>query len=269
MLYTANMAPTAMRFAPKQTRRCMAGTQLRGTFSAMQSWLDASSENYSVGQTGSYAMDNAWQRQSNTLQVSAPSRPAMAVDSNIKCWQLAFNNFFSSSNIIPVIGTDASYSQAATVLTLHKLSNATAGVLTSRAAPYTSSVEGWEVYGWTTNGGAALRGNVGTSLREWSSSQTGWSTITGVLNKAAASGSEVTVYQNGTLVTSFSSSTNSDNTNAYGTQRQFYGVRFNGAPSPLYANGYLSQAVIFGRVLTATEVTRVLQLMRWRAGFTT
>ena len=75
-----------------------------------------------------------------------------------------------------------------------------------------------------------------------------------VLNKAAASGSEVLVYENGAQITSFTASSNAENTNDFGTvQTYYYGAR--GAAGGSAASGSSDGAARRARCGTRSGAT--------------
>lgn len=249
----------------------MASVEMKSRyFSTIFHWNDGSEIGYPLNTAVMcYMEDTNWNRNYNLVMTQVITQHALpTINQGIKCWQFdGVDDYQPSTNfygVVPNFGANTEGS-AVTIFTLRKLVGGVTGVINERTTNAPASTEGWSVYGHGTLAGVSLKGNVGTSVREWTTSQTNWTLNTVVLNKEASLGNEIVAYENGTLVTSFSVATNADNTNDFGAmQRMMVGGRFGGSPS---TNGYIAQVVIFARPLTATEIARATQLIRWRAGF--
>lgn len=272
MLTYATGARTAYRFAPNQHRRSMASVEMKSKyFSTIFHWSDGSEIGYPLDTAVLYmGEDTNWNRNYNLVNTQVITQhPIATMNQGIKCWQFdGVNDHLPSTNTFGVVPNFGATTEGAavTIFSLRKLSGAVSGLINERTTNYTTSTEGWGVYGHGTLAGASLRGNVGTSTREWTTSQTNWTMNTVILNKEASLGNEILAYENGVQVTVFSASANADNTNDFGAlQRMSMGGRIGGTVS---MNGYLAQLVIFARPLSAAEITRATQLIRWRAGFT-
>lgn len=262
MLRTARQGRTAMRFAPAHNRRCDAQSEVRNRWTtAILLWADCLGEPLNSGI--SRAQQNyAWMLRASVLNTTAAQQPLFAVPNGIRAWQF---DGINDAILTPLNFSGFGNPQAVTVLTLHNISNVTSGMLSERTTNYTTGTEGWGLSATATAGESALRGNVGTSARGWNSAQNVWKVRASVLDKSAPSGSEVTVYENGSLLTAFTLTTNSDNTNAYGAGINTYFGSRAGASLPI--NGYMAQAIVTMRAFTASEIAYLTQLMRWRAGF--
>lgn len=270
MLTYATGGRTAYRFAPRQHRRAMASVEVKSRyFSTIYHWSDGTEIGYPLNTAVLNLMeDTNWNRNYNMVMTQVITQHALpTIDQGIKCWQFdGVNDYQPSTNsigVFPNFGANTEGS-AVTIFSFRKLAGAVTGVVNERTTNAPASTEGWSVYGHGSLAGVSLRGNIGTSTREWTTSQTGWTMNTVVLNKEASLGNEIIAYENGALVTSFSVNTNADNTNDFGVlQRMMIGGRFGGSPS---MNGYIAQLVIFARPLSAAEIARATQLIRWRAG---
>lgn len=262
MLRTARQGRTAMRFAPGHNRRCDAQSEVRNRWTTgVYLWADCMGEPLNSGVSRAQ-QTYSWMLRAQILNSTVASQPLFASVNGVRTWQFdGVNDTLLSSINLSAYGNP----QAVTVLTLHNVSNAATGILSERSANYTASTEGWGLSATSAYGESALRGNVGTSARGWNSPQNTWTVRATVLDKSASSGQEVKVYENGTLVTVFALTTDSDNTNAFGAAiNTYFGAR---AGSTLGINGYLASAIVTMRAFTAEEIRDLTQLMRWRAGF--
>ena len=263
MLCVARQARTAYRNGPAQNRRCVAGQEIRNTYTtAIVAWMDMQGDMHPYNVAGERALCAAYTRIANWRNTGLSSTyPLMTTNSNVKCYQ-----YDGVNDVMPTSNSFSCSSAYITVFTLYRNSSAATAVIGEYSTDYTAQTTGWFVGGTNASATAALRGNVGTSLRTWSSSQTPWTVNASILNKAAGLGSEVIVYENGSQITSFTTSTNSDNTNDFTTaNRLFNGCRSTGA---LPMSGVIASTVIINLVLTAAQIQQATQLLRWRAGLT-
>lgn len=266
MLFTNRQARTATRFAPKHNRQANAAATLRCQYnSTLLTWMDCQMESQIANGVNTLRSpsEGAWYRFGNITQATASLQGLVAVRQGIKCYQMdGLNDVITYSNL----NTLGLVTQALTIVTLHQATNAVSGIMVERTANYTTSTVGLGITVNTTGATAAIVGNVGTSSRTWATAQNVWKVGGYVLNKAAASGSEVLVYENGSQITSFTASSNAENTNDFGTvQTYYYGARGAAGTTPMA--GYLADVMVFVRSMSAAEIAYVTQLVRWRAGF--
>ena len=266
MLFTSRQARTATRFAPKHNRQANAASILRCQYtSTLLTWMDGQMESQPADgvNTVRSPSEAAWYRYGNMIQSTVSQQGLVAVRQGIKCYQMdGLNDVITYSNL----NTLGLVTQALTIVTLHQATNAVSGIMVERTTNYTTSTVGLGITVNTTGATAAIVGNVDTSSRTWATAQNVWKVGGYVLNKAAASGSEVLVYEDGTQITSFTASSNAENTNDFGTvQTYYYGARGTAGTTPMA--GYLADVMIFVRSMSAAEIAYVTQLVRWRAGF--
>lgn len=261
MLLNAYNARTAYRFGPKQQRRMAAFDELRAKYmSNLIVWSDFGAEPRQIGYPIRYPTAELPLPRRNQMQNTTVSQqPLLAVVDGIKCGQFDGVNdvIFGISGGVPQITTKA------TVITLRKMTSATTGSVVERPGNYTTVTTGWRIYGNKNLGGASYKGDVGYVTREWVTDQNKWNTNVIVMDKTVNSANKMLVYENGVQVTSFSTSTDTNNTNDFGTQVNYYG----GLNGSFFMTGSIAQVLTLDVALTPAEVARVTQLVRWRAGF--
>jgi hypothetical protein len=256
MIIAARQARTANRFAPRQTKRSVAGSQIRDLFGpSLLMWLDAFANPTPYGSTVATWADQTMR--ANATQALASKQPARVVKANVPSMQ------FDGINDGMVTAATSWPVQAVTVFTLRWLTDATNKNVVERTADFNVSTEGLVVYGRSAEAGVALKGNVGYSQGAFLSSQALWRCNATVCNKAAIFGQEVAIYQDGVqqTLTLYSSS---DNTNTFGTQIMSIGSRNGGADYVI--NGWLSSVLVISGARSASQIASITQLLMQRAG---
>jgi hypothetical protein len=264
MLCVARQARTAYSNSPAQNRRCVTGQNLRSWYTdTMVGWLDAQGTNLTLNQTSAFWNDSGYNEPYSvfTWQSTAftsAQYPLNAVNSNVKCVQ-----FDGIDDIIQTGNNLLLNVQAITVVALYRNFSASNAVVIEGSSLYTAVTTGFLLSSSSTNATSSLRGDVGYSTRTWSASQTPWTCVATVMDKSAGLGSEILAYQNGTQITSFTTSVNSDNTNTFISQVPRVGRSYNGT---LPMSGVVACIMVFNRKLSTFEIQQVTQQMRWRAG---
>ena len=263
MLSVARFARSAYRFGPAQNRRSMAGEELRSTFTTtLFGHMDLQCDTAATNAATQRSTDAAYFRTYNWFLSTNPTSayPLKTSNSNITCLQFdGINDVMSTSNS----GTLSAF-KVITIVELYRNASATTAILAEMTNDYTAQTTGCRLAGTNASCEASLKGDVGFSTRGWNASQTPWTVNASVLDKSAPLGSEITVYQNATQITAFTTVVNSNNTNDFGTNRWFTGSRSNTGALPL--TGQIAQFLVFTTALNATQVTKVTQLVRWHAG---
>lgn len=265
MLCVARQARTAYSAGPVQNRRCVAGQELRSSYTTTQTaWLDAQANNLPLNTTVTVINDAAVTSPGSNFEWWTSTNPASTyplyvVNANVKGVQFdgVDDLLQDRSNMVLAV-------QTITIVALYRNSSpAPQRIILEGGTDYNFQTGSFLVSGDATGAGSSLRGDVGYSYRTWASDQTPWTCTATVMNKAAGLGAEILAYENGTQITVFTASADSDNTNTFANQICRVGRRSNGV-SPM--TGVIAGITVFTRQLSLFEIQQVTQLLRWHAG---
>lgn len=265
MLVQARQARTANNYAPLLQKKSFAAGQIRWYYGPwLYLWVDAARDPRATGVVVPTTPDQSGKNVSIT-QPTASKQPLKATGGNVVSAFL----FDGVNDCLDVAAIDLTTTQAVTIADARYKNTNTFGFIYEYSTNSSLVTTGWYVNN-NENSIAGqdswyMKGNVGDDFRQLSSPPAGsgtpistWVGYTVVLNKAAASGSEMAIYKNGSVVTSFANILNADNTNFFGNLTSFVGARNDG--TAVAANAYIAQLVVLNTALS-TENAALLSLL--------
>ena len=172
MLLVARQARTAYRNGPVQNRRCVAGQNLRSQYTdAVAGWLDTHASNLLYNQTsafwndGGYNSPNSVANWQSTAYTSA-QYALNSVSSNVRGVQ-----FDGVDDITQAASNVLLGGQAITIVAVYRNFSASDAVIAENGTGYSSQTTAFILSGSSTAATSAFRGDVGTCLRTWASTQ--------------------------------------------------------------------------------------------------